>query len=70
MPTKTAKQPRRFVLCPRCRSKSRKLYSEFGGLETRRCQGGHEFTYDRWVADRAFWNPVGAMGAIYGKVRR
>lgn len=27
----------RFILCPCCESKSRKLYSEMGGLQTRKC---------------------------------
>lgn len=60
----------RFVLCNRCGARSKKLCSEFGGLETRRCQAGHEFTYDRWIADRAFWNPIGAARAIYGRPQR
>lgn len=44
-----------YVLCPTCGAKSKKLRSEFGGLETRRCQHGHTFEYDRWLKDRAFW---------------
>lgn len=47
-----------FVLCPHCEAKSKKLRSEMGGLETRRCQNGHYFEYDRWIADRAFWGPI------------
>jgi|1_EtaG_2_1085319.scaffolds.fasta_scaffold00184_63 hypothetical protein len=27
----------RFIMCPECGSKSRKLYSEMGGLQTRQC---------------------------------
>ena len=42
--------------------------SEFGGLQTRRCQRGHTFEYDKWIADRAFWNPAGAVGNIYRKL--
>jgi hypothetical protein len=49
--------PRRFVLCPRCEAKSKVLYSMFGGLQTRRCRNGHEFTYDKWIADRLIWAP-------------
>lgn len=62
-----AKRGPNFILCNRCGAKSKKLFSEMGGLETRRCQAGHEFTYDRWIADRAFWNPIGAARAIYGR---
>jgi len=35
-----------FVLCPRCKAKSKKLCSEMGGLQTRVCRNGHEFAYD------------------------
>ncbi len=46
---KTAtKKPRTFVTCPHCGSKSKKLCSEFGGLETRKCQKGHVFEKDMW----------------------
>ena len=38
-----------FVLCPRCEAKSRKLYSEMGGLQTRVCRNGHRFAYDTFV---------------------
>jgi hypothetical protein len=48
-------KPRRFILCPTCGAKSRKLYSEMGGYQTRMCQNGHEFNYDKWMADRMFW---------------
>lgn len=51
----TSKKPRRFVLCPQCGAKSRVLYSEFGGYQTRLCQNGHEFNHDKWIADRSFW---------------
>jgi len=60
------KQKRKFVLCPRCGGKSRKLYQEFGGLQTRECSTGcGEFEYDKWTADRAFWNPGAALGLMY-----
>ena len=36
----------RFVLCPTCNAKSKKLFSEMGGLQTRRCQNGHDFEVD------------------------
>ncbi len=44
-----------FTLCPRCGARSKLLRSEMGGLETRRCQRGHQFTFDRWIHDRAAW---------------
>lgn len=59
-----------FILCPTCRVRTKLLYSEMGGLQTRRCQRGHIFTYDKWIADRAFWNPVAAIPHIYGKAGR
>ena len=40
------KKPRNFILCPTCQSKSKKLRSEMGGLQTRRCQKGHHFEVD------------------------
>jgi len=56
-----------FVLCPTCQSKSKLLRSEFGGLQTRTCQRGHTFEYDKWIADRAFWAPVSAVPKIFTK---
>lgn len=56
-----------FVLCPTCKSKSKMLYSEMGGLQTRVCKRGHRFTYDKWIADRAFWNPA-AILSVYEKL--
>lgn len=53
-----------FILCPNCRTKSKKLYSEMGGLQTRRCKNGHMFEYDKWIADRAFWGPILGNGSI------
>jgi hypothetical protein len=35
-----------FILCPTCSAKSQKLFSEFGGLQTRRCRNGHSFEVD------------------------
>jgi hypothetical protein len=40
-------KPKTFVLCPTCNSKSKKLSSCFGGLETRECKNGHTFEKDR-----------------------
>ncbi len=42
---KKGKKPH-FILCPTCGAKSKKLYSEMGGLQTRRCKNGHEFEVD------------------------
>jgi hypothetical protein len=44
-----------FVLCPTCKARSKKLYSEMGGLETRVCRRGHRFKYDRWPRDHALY---------------
>jgi len=35
-----------FILCPTCGAKSKKLYSEMGGLQTRKCKNGHLFEVD------------------------
>ncbi len=61
-----AKTPKeaRFVCCPTCGAKSKKLFSEFGGLQTRKCQRGHTFEYDKWIADRAFWGPIVGNGPV------
>lgn len=40
------KKIRNFILCPTCNSKSKKLRSEMGGLQTRECQRGHYFEVD------------------------
>lgn len=55
------------VACPQCSAKSKLLRSEFGGLQTRQCTMGHQFTFDKWIADRAFWAPATAIRAVYGK---
>lgn len=47
---------RNFILCPRCKSKSKKLCSEFGGLETRVCKNGHKFEYDKWITRFLTWS--------------
>jgi hypothetical protein len=50
---------RRFVLCPKCGGKSRKLCSEMGGLETRQCSSkscGCVFEWDRWIGVRGGWD--------------
>ena len=38
----------KFILCPTCNAKSKKLFSEMGGLQTRRCQNGHSFEVDTY----------------------
>ena len=63
--TRKSRGPNNFVCCPTCGAKSKKLYSEMGGLQTRRCQNGHTFEYDKWIADRAFWAPVAAARAAF-----
>jgi hypothetical protein len=35
-----------FITCPTCGSKSKKLRSEMGGLQTRQCKKGHYFEVD------------------------
>ena len=35
-----------FILCPTCGAKSKKLYSEMGGMQTRKCRNGHLFEVD------------------------
>jgi len=68
--SKTPEQKKKkFILCPRCGSTSKLLYSEFGGLQTRRCKNGHSFEYDKWIGDRIgsimlFGNPVAAAEFI------
>jgi hypothetical protein len=37
---------RQFILCPTCEAKSKKLFSEMGGLQTRVCRNGHHFEVD------------------------
>ncbi len=53
--TRKKRGPNNFILCPKCKAKSKLLFSEFGGLQTRRCQNGHQFEHDKWLADRLFW---------------
>jgi len=59
-----------FILCPTCDSKSKKLRSEMGGLQTRRCKKGHLFEVDMFFGfesgkrrieqfDRPFFSPTG-----------
>ena len=62
--TRKKNGPAAFICCPKCGAKSKKLYSEMGGLQTRVCQRGHRFEYDKWIADRAFWSPA-SVTSIY-----
>ena len=41
-----ARRGKHFILCPTCQSKSKLLFSEMGGLQTRRCKKGHNFEVD------------------------
>lgn len=37
-----------YITCPKCNAKSKKLYSEMGGLQTRLCHNGHQFEWDSY----------------------
>lgn len=56
-----------IILCPTCGFRTRKLFSEMGGLQTRQCGQGHRFKYDKWIADRAWANPA-AMANVVRKI--
>ena len=70
-----------FILCPTCNAKSKKLFSEMGGLQTRRCKNGHNFEVDTFFGfetnkrrvqqtDRPLYTgPVGYNDYIYGKYK-
>jgi hypothetical protein len=62
--TRKARGPGNFILCPSCKTKSKKLFSEFGGLQTRKCQNGHTFEYDKWIADRMWGVAIMNPGAL------
>lgn len=67
------KEPRNFILCPACKSKSKVLYSEFGGLQTRECKRGHIFEYDKWIEGRLVWGALfnpGALPAVMKGMKR
>jgi len=40
--------PKKFILCPTCQAKSKLLFSEMGGLQTRTCRNGHHFEIDTY----------------------
>lgn len=74
------KKPRNFILCPTCKSKSKKLFSEMGGLQTRRCQKGHHFEVDTFFGfpmharrvertDRPFIVSGSYTDYVYGKYK-
>ena len=74
------KKKRNFILCPTCNSKSKKLFSEMGGLQTRRCQLGHHFEVDTFFGiqtckrrveriDRPSIVDGSYMDYVYGKYR-
>jgi len=50
---KTPEQKKKtYILCPHCHAHSKLLFSEMGGLQTRKCKNGHQFEYDKWIGDR------------------
>jgi hypothetical protein len=69
-----------FILCPTCGAKSKKLFSEFGGLQTRRCRNGHNFEVDTFFGfethkrrvertDRPLYVPGSYTDYVYGKFK-
>lgn len=70
-----------FVLCPTCDSKSKKLFSEMGGLQTRKCRNGHYFEVDTFFGfetdkrrvervDRpVYTGPMSYTDYVYGKYK-
>ena len=81
MKKKTRKKPH-FILCPTCEAKSKKLSTEMGGLQTRKCKNGHLFEVDMFfgfetnkrrvaTADRPFFSPNGEdyNDYVYGKFK-
>lgn len=76
------KKVRRFILCPTCEAKSKKLFSEMGGLQTRRCKNGHLFEVDTFfgfptnkrrvaTTDRPYFAPGGMsyIDFVYGEFK-
>jgi sarcosine oxidase delta subunit len=45
------------VTCPTCGAKSRVQFT-MGGVQMRECHNGHQFEYDKWMADRSIWTPL------------
>lgn len=71
---------KRFILCPTCDSKSKKLFSEMGGLQTRMCKRGHKFEVDTFFGfetdkrrventDRPFMVNGNYNDYVYGKFK-
>lgn len=80
MTVKKAKAKRNFILCPTCQAKSKKLRSEMGGLQTRRCRNGHLFEVDTFFgfptdirrverADRPVIVAGSYLDYVYGRYR-
>lgn len=78
---KRGKKPH-FILCPTCKSKSKLLFSEFGGMQTRKCKRGHLFEVDTFFGfetnkrrvehtDRPFFSPGGMPynDFVYGRYK-
>ena len=51
------KKPK-FILCPTCNAKSKKLYSEMGGMQTRQCKNGHQFEVDTFFGFETSKRPI------------
>lgn len=69
-----------FILCPTCGAKSKKLFSEMGGLQTRRCQNGHSFEKDMYMGgviparrventDRPLFTGIPYNDYVYGRFK-
>jgi hypothetical protein len=66
--TPSAEQAR-FIHCPTCRIRTRLIHSGPDGVQTRRCQRGHIFTFDSMVANPASWNRTIELLHVYGLAR-
>jgi hypothetical protein len=70
-----------FILCPTCNAKSKKLFSEMGGVQTRHCKNGHDFEVDTFFGfetnkrrvertDRPLYTgPMSYPNYVYGKFK-
>lgn len=69
-----------FILCPTCDAKSKKLFSEMGGLQTRQCRNGHNFEVDTFFGyethkrrveqtDRPLFTGIPYNDYVYGKFK-
>lgn len=78
--TRKKRGPNNFVRCPTCNAKSKKLFSEMGGLQTRRCQNGHNFEKDMYMdgimparrvenVDRPIFTGIPYNDYVYGRFK-